>query len=217
LPRRKRSTRRPSLAQSRDETSAANARTCIAGGGENPPAGLIRLCLAPDGVVTPDLGAKLGGRGAWISADRAAIERAASKGLFARAFKRPATAPADLARIIEAGLERRALDALGLARRTGMAVAGFDQVKAALTKESVAALIAAADAGVDGQSKLARIGRGLPRIVGFTSSDLSAALGKDGVVHAALLAGPAATRFLVEVTRLQGFRPGLIETMETAS
>ncbi len=97
-----------------------------------------------------------------------------------------------------------------------MAVAGFDQVKAALTTGNAAVLIAAADAGADGQAKLARIGRGLPRVVGFASSDLSAALGKDFVVHAALLAGPAATRFLTEATRLQGFRPGLIETRETA-
>ncbi len=166
--------------------------------------------------MTPDLGAKLGGRGAWISADPAAIERAAAKGLFARAFKRAATAPADLARVIETGLERRALDALGLARRTGEAVAGFDQVKAALTKGNVAALLSAADAGADGQAKLARIARGLPRIVGIASADLSAALGKDHVIHAAVLTGAAATRFLTEATRLQGFRPGLIEAIETA-
>lgn len=166
--------------------------------------------------MTPDLGAKLGGRGAWVSAERAMLERAIEKGLFARAFKSAAETPAGLIAAVEAGLERRALDALGLARRTGEAVAGFDQVKAALTKDHVAALIAAADAGADGQAKLARIARGLPRIVGFPSTVLSAALGKAGVVHAALIKGAAATRFLTEARRLQGFRPGLIE-MDAAS
>ncbi len=167
--------------------------------------------------MTPDLGAKLGGRGAWVSADRALIERAIAKGLFARAFKRPAIAPESLIATIETGLERRALDALGLARRTGEAVTGFDQVKGALAKGNVAALIAAADAGADGQGKLARIARGSPRIVGFSSTVLSAALGKDGVVHAALLKGAAATRFLTEARRLEGFRPGLIEIDATAA
>lgn len=206
--------RRPSLAKAHDEVLEGNLRTCIAGGGEHPPAGLIRLCLSPEGVVTPDLGAKLGGRGAWISADRDAIERAAAKGLFARAFKRPATAPEGLAGLIEAGLEKRALGALGLARRTGEAVAGFDQVKAVLEKGRALVLIAAADAGADGQSKLARIARSLPRVTGFPSAALSAALGKEKVMHAALIKGPAATRFLTETIRLQGFRPGLIETAE---
>lgn len=167
--------------------------------------------------MTPDLGAKLGGRGAWVSADRALLERAIAKGLFARAFKGAAQTPAGLIQTLEAGLERRSLDALGLARRTGEAVAGFDQVKAALTKGNVAALIAAADAGADGQAKLARIARGLPRIVGFPSTVLSAALGKDGVIHAALIKGAAATRFLTEARRLAGFQPGLIETDATSA
>lgn len=140
-----------------------------------------------------------------------------SKGLFARAFKGAATAPPDLAAIIEAGLERRALNALGLARRTGEAVTGFDQVKAALDKGKAAVLIAASDAGADGQAKLARTGRGLPRVTGFSSAVLSSALGKEGVVHAALLKGASAARFLVEATRLQGFRPGLVELAAAAS
>lgn len=205
------------LANGRDDDLEGNLRTCIAGGGEHPPAGLIRLCLSPDGIVTPDLGDKLGGRGAWISADRDLINRAVSKGLFARAFKRAASAPADLAAIVESGLERRALDALGLARRTGEAVAGFDQVKAVLDKGKVAVLVAASDAGADGQGKLARAGRGLPRVTGFSTAVLSAALGKDRVVHAALLKGAAAARFLAETKRLQGFRPGLVEPAEAAS
>ncbi len=106
---------------------------------------------------------------------------------------------------------------MGLARRTGEAVTGFDQVKDALDKGKAAILIAAADAGADGQGRLARAGRGLPRVTGFSSAVLSAALGKDGVVHAALLKGAGAQRFLTEAKRLQGFRPGLIDTAEAAS
>ncbi len=167
--------------------------------------------------MTPDLGAKLGGRGAWVSADRGSLEKAISKGLFARAFKRAATAPQGLAATVEAGLERRTLNALGLARRTGEAVVGFDQVRGALTKGNVAVLIAAADAGADGQGKLRRIARGLPRLVGFPSPVLSTALGKPGVIHAAIIKGAAAARFLTEARKLEGFRPGLFETDETSA
>ena len=206
--------RRPSLAHARDECRDGNVRTCIAGGGENPPAGLIRFCLSPEGVVTPDLAGRLGGRGAWVSADRAALEKSIARGLFARAFKRAVETSPGLLATVEAGLERRALDAIGLARRTGKAIIGFDKVRGALSTGDIAALIAAADAGADGQGKLARLARGLPRIVGFPSAVLSAALGKEGVVHAALVQGAAATRVMTETKRLAGFRPGMIVTDE---
>jgi ribosomal protein L7Ae-like RNA K-turn-binding protein len=130
--------------------------------------------------------------------------------LFARAFKAAATAPENLVETVEAGLEKRALDALGLARRTGDAVLGFDQVKKALAGGRVAVLVSAADAADDGCEKLsrlgARMGKDLPLRRGFTSSALSAAFGKDGVKHAALLKGAAADRFVREAGRLDGFR-----------
>ena len=69
-------------------------RKCILSGVHGDPVRLIRLALAPDGVVWPDLAAKLPGRGAWIGVDRAALETAIAKGRLkgavARAFKAPA-------------------------------------------------------------------------------------------------------------------------------
>lgn len=203
MPRRKppRRRRRP-LVKTPNEASGDRTRTCIAGGGAAPPAGLIRFALSPDGVVTPDLGERLGGRGAWVSADRAALEKAVSKGLFARAFKCEAKTPAGLVETVSLGLERRALDALGLARRVGDAVLGFDQVKKALAEKKAAVLLSAADAADDGRLKLSRIGEGTYQYRGFTSATLSAAFGKEGVRHAALRRGAAATRFKREAERL---------------
>lgn len=131
-----------------------------------------------------------------------------SKGLFARAFKQAAAAPDSLVEDVEAGLEKRALDALGLARRTGEAVLGFDQVKEALTKGKAAILLSASDAADDGREKLSRLGKELFQHKGFTSAALSAAFGKDGVKHAALLKGAGADRFRREAARLEGLRAG---------
>ncbi len=158
--------------------------------------------------MTPDLSEKLGGRGAWVSADRQALRRAVSKGLFARAFRAPATAPDDLAEAVEAGLVKRTLDALGLARRTGEAAAGFDQVKDALSRGRAAVLISALDAADDGREKLARLPDRVYQNRAFSSAELSSALGKDGVRHAAIFKGAAADRFVREATRLDGFRAG---------
>ena len=198
------------LAKSRNEASEGRTRTCIAGGGETPPTGLIRFALSPDGIVTPDLAEKLGGRGAWVSADRALLSRAVSKGLFARAFKVAAAAPEGLIESIEAGLEKRALDALGLARRTGEAVLGFDQVKEALAKGKASVLLSASDAADDGREKLSRLGKELFQHRGLSSAAMSAAFGREGVKHAALLKGAAADRFRREAERLDGVRAAAI-------
>lgn len=158
--------------------------------------------------MTPDLAERLGGRGAWVCADRALIARAVAKGLFARAFKKAATAPEGLLDSIEAALERRALDALGLARRAGEAVLGFDQVKEALVKGKASVLLSASDAADDGREKLSRLGREIFQYRGLSSAAMSAAFGRDGVRHAALLKGAAADRFKREAMRLDGVRAG---------
>ncbi|MGA9412636.1 MAG: DUF448 domain-containing protein, partial [Roseobacter sp.] len=59
-------------------------RKCIASGEVHPKYGLIRFVVGPEGQVVPDILGKLPGRGIYVAADRAAIDKAASKGLFAR-------------------------------------------------------------------------------------------------------------------------------------
>ena len=58
---------------------------------------LIRFVPAPDGSVAPDLARKLPGRGLWVAADRASIETAVKKNLFARSAKAPLKPAPDLA------------------------------------------------------------------------------------------------------------------------
>jgi uncharacterized protein len=61
-------------------------RRCIVSHESLADAKLIRFALAPDGSVVPDVAAKLPGRGAWVRADRASVDAAARKQVFARAF-----------------------------------------------------------------------------------------------------------------------------------
>lgn len=162
--------------------------------------------LGPDGVVAPDFTGKLPGRGAWVTASRPALDAALKKGAFARAFKTGAKAPDGLADMVEAGLLKLALSALGMARKTGDVLIGFDQVKAALKEKNIAALIAASDGAEDGRRKLKALAKDAALIEAFDGRELSAALGRDGVVHAALKAGAGAARFLRAARRLEGFR-----------
>ncbi len=192
-------------------TSALNKddpriRKCIATGETSSPNGFVRFVLSPDGAVAPDFSGKLPGRGAWVSANRTALETAIKKGGFARSFKETASITPDLGDAVERGLAKLALSALGMARRTGAVFIGFDQVKAALKDKSASVLIAASDGAEDGRRKLKALARDKAPVELFTGAELSAALGRDGVVHAALKSGAGADRFLIAAQRLEGFR-----------
>lgn len=170
---------------------------------------LIRFVAGPDGAVAPDLGRKLPGRGMWVEASRASIDSAVKKNLFSRSAKAALKPPADLAERVEAQLVRRCLDQLGLARREGVLISGFEKSAAAVRSGKAAWLIEARDGAADGRGKLLALARHqTTRICGtFGVDDLSLALGLENAIHAVLLAGGRADRWGQEASRLAGFRP----------
>jgi predicted RNA-binding protein YlxR (DUF448 family) len=193
----------------------ARERRDIVSGEVREEAGLIRFVAGPDGVVVPDLARKLPGRGIWVAADRASVETAAKKGLFARAAKAKLSAPAGLADQVEILLKRRVLSALGLARKAGDLTSGFEKVSSAIRSGKAAWLIEASDGAADGRRKLwaqARKQSPPPGLIGvFTAQELGLALGGENVIHTAFLAGRAADRWAQDVQRLSGFSPLLPE------
>ena len=123
----------------------APERRCIATGVSEGTAGLIRFVLDPEGGLTPDLAERLPGRGAWLSATRDAAALAAKKRLFSRGFKQPVEVSDDLPDQLEALLAKRLIEAISLTRKAGLAVSGFEKVKARLKQGGVGALLAASD------------------------------------------------------------------------
>jgi len=194
-------------------------RKCILTGTHDARDNLIRLAIAPDGTVMPDLRAKAPGRGAWIGVDRAALEAAMAKGklkgALARAFKDgTVTIPADLADRIEDGLRRAALDRLGLEARAGALLTGSDRIAEAARRGQLHLLLHAADASEDGNRKLdqaLRVGldaegsslRGV--VIPAERTILSMALGRDNVVHIGLTAPASAARVADALSRWCGF------------
>jgi len=195
-------------ARSRNRAGGEGApqRRCIASRESGPTDRLIRFVLGPDAQVVPDLAAKLPGRGVWVTADRALVEKAVAKKLFSRAFKAQAAAPADLADRLEALLAGRLIDLIGLARRAGQAVTGFEKVRAKLKDGSAGALVQASDGAQDGKTKVARLAREVPKIEVLNSKELGLAFGRDFAIHAALDRGGIADRVIAEATRLGGLR-----------
>lgn len=190
----------------------SRTRRCIVSGEILPEGRLLRFVAGPDGEIVPDIEAKLPGRGLWVSAERKAVEYAVSKGLFARAAGERVRADAGLASRAETRLVERMLDHLGLGRRAGELILGFDQVERAIRSLAApAVIIEASDAASDGGRKLqaaARAGGIVPFVIGaLSSAELSLALGRSNVVHAALKSGRIAERLVFDAGRLNGFRP----------
>jgi len=157
-------------------------------------------------MIVPDIAERLPGRGLWLTARGDIVSMAANKRLFARAARGAVTVEADLPRRIEALLARRAGEIIGLARRAGLAVAGFVKVRALLQERTSGVLIAAADGAADGRGKLRSLAPDLPLVECLTAAELGHAFGRDSIVHAALKAGALADALVIETGRLAGFR-----------
>ena len=187
-----------------DKETDGPERRCIVTGDVQPRRGLIRFVVGPEGMVVPDLAEKLPGRGLWVSADRAVMEKAA-KSAFSRAAKTTVTVPPDLADLIEAALAKRVVELVSLARKSGRAVCGFEKVKGWLADGKAKVLLQASDGSDRGKGKLWTPPGG--RWFGnLTSSELGLAFGRDSVIHAALAAGGLAERVVEEAAKLAGFR-----------
>ncbi|WP_167851018.1 RNA-binding protein [Tabrizicola caldifontis] len=181
-------------------------RRCIASGESQPKAGLIRFCVGPDGVLVPDVLGRLPGRGLYVSADRALIEKAAGKGLFARAARQPVKVPDGLTDLVERLVAQRVVELLSMARKAGAAVTGYEKVKDWLVKGQAATLIQASDGSERGKTKL-HAPDGAGGFIGcLTAGEIGLAFGRERAIHAALAAGGLRTRVVEEAARLTGLR-----------
>lgn len=193
------------------DTPDGPVRQCAATRDRLPQAEMIRFARAPDGTVTPDLAARLPGRGVWLKADRAALDLAEAKGAFARGFKAQATSPPALADLIEGLLIKQLQGTLGLAKKAGQVVLGFDQVRAALRSKPPGVLLQAADGAEDSRKKVYFLAKGIYETVevscGLTSTELGMAFGRSDVIHALLESGAFSSKWMADYNRLIGFRP----------
>jgi predicted RNA-binding protein YlxR (DUF448 family) len=170
-------------------------RRCIVTGEIRDRGALLRFVVGPDGAIVPDIEARLPGRGLWLTPRRDIVERAVAKRIFARAARRSVSASPELADRIESLLARRCYDAIGLARRAGLAVAGFERVGDAVRRGQVGLLLVA-------------LGRGVPSARVLTAAELGGAFGRERTVHGAIADGPLCRRLLLDLTRLVGLRAG---------
>jgi len=184
-------------------------RRCIVSGSSGDARALIRFVVGPEAQIVPDLAGKLPGRGIWVSADRATLEQAEKKKAFARAARQAVSVPEGLADMVEALLLRRVIDLISLARKSGLALAGYEKCRDLALKDEMAILIQAHDGSTRGKTKL-RPPDGPDSYIGWLSAqELGLAFGREHVIHASLRAGGLSKAVVEEATRLKGLRTGI--------
>jgi predicted RNA-binding protein YlxR (DUF448 family) len=209
------------------EPETGPLRRCIITRERLPKERMIRFVVGPDRLIVPDLAARLPGRGIWLSASRDVLEfdgvqeerRQKDKQqqgnqrhlarAFARAARGPVILPPDLCVLLQTALVRRIGESLGLARRAGQAVAGFEKAREALRTGRYRLVLQASDGSVAERSRfLSGFGPDVTSIDPLSGEALGRVFGRDYVVHVAIAPGKLAESLVVEAGRLAGLKNG---------
>lgn len=200
------------------DLSSLPERMCIVTREVRSPEELIRFVAGPDGKVYPDLKRKLPGRGCWVTAERALIEKAIAKKAFARALKTDAKASEDLLLLVDQLVDQQLTGMMNMARKAGQFISGAMKVDAAVRSGQALAVFHASDAAADGVRKLDQArkawsyGSGaedqIPAFRFFTASEMDGLLGENAFIHACALAGQAGEGVVKRAKLLERYRYG---------
>tara|TARA_B100000886_G_scaffold21612_1_gene13742 strand:+ start:16992 stop:17627 length:636 start_codon:yes stop_codon:yes gene_type:complete len=167
---------------------------------------LIRFVLSPEKTIVPDPWERLPGRGLWLEARRDIVETACDIKAFDRVMKQEVSVSSALADMVEQLLLRRCIELIGLARRAGNAVAGFEKTRTSIVNGKAVLAIVAID-GAKGSKKKLLSGRlNFPVIDVFLRRELGCVFDRDNVVFVALSNLGLAMKLQIETYKLAGFR-----------
>jgi uncharacterized protein len=211
LHRRRRKTTEAAEQLADDEPETGPLRRCIVTRERLPKERMIRFVVGPDRALVPDLAATLPGRGIWLSASGDVLETARAQGglgrAFARAARGPVMVPPDLPAVLETALVRRIGELLGLARRAGQAVAGFEKAREWMRTGRGRLVLQALDGSAAERARfIAGVGEAVLVLNPLPASALGRVFGRDHVVHVAIAPGRLGERLATEAARLEGLR-----------
>lgn len=207
-----------------EEPETGPLRRCAVTRERLPKERMIRFVVGPGRELAPDLAGRLPGRGIWLSARRDVLEtgrrperpdagiapRGSPKlaGFFARAARGPVTLPDDLPGVLRIGLERRIGELLGLARRAGQAVSGFEKAREWIKAGRAGLIVQASDGSPAERARCvppetaARLG--LAVVTPLDATTLGLVFGRERAVHVAVAQGKLAVALGHEARRLAG-------------
>jgi uncharacterized protein len=199
-------------------TEEKNGRMCIVTRESGDLDELIRFVAGPDGTVVPDLKRQLPGRGCWVKLDRATVDKAVAKKLFARALKADVKAADDLGELVERLLKMQLAGMMHMARKASQFINGSSKVDGAIRSGGAIAVYHAADAADDGVRKVDQARKAwhlgmeteaeIPSSRPFTEAEMEELMGQNAFIHACALAGQAGEGVVKRANLLERYRNG---------
>jgi predicted RNA-binding protein YlxR (DUF448 family) len=207
--------------QSDDEPMSE--RMCIVTRQTRPAEELIRFVAGPDGVVVPDLKRALPGRGCSVTADRASVDMAVKKQLFARALKTGAKALPELGAQVDRLLVMQLTGMMNMARKAGQFISGTMKVDNAVRSGEALAVFHATDAAEDGVRKVSQARKAfmhmaeedeeIPAFRLLSFEEMQELMGDNAFIHAVALAGQAGEGVVKRARLLETYRGGSATSM----
>jgi predicted RNA-binding protein YlxR (DUF448 family) len=193
-----------------------NDRMCIVTRESGDADSLIRFVAGPDGSIVADLKRQLPGRGCWVKAERALVDKAVARKLFARALKVDVKADPGLGGEVDRLLVLQLAGMMNLARKAGQFITGASKVDQAVRSLEALAVFHATDAAADGVRKIDQARKAtsfvrsdeqeIPSFRFFSEAEMEGLLGQNAFIHAAALAGQAGEGVVKRAIMLEIYR-----------
>jgi predicted RNA-binding protein YlxR (DUF448 family)/ribosomal protein L30E len=193
----------PLSAEAPEEPETGPHRRCLVTRASLARETMLRFVVGPGNEIVFDALATLPGRGLWLSADANVVEQAIKRGAFARAAKTSVKLPPDLRSRIEFLIRSRLTDLLGLARRSGNAISGFEKAREWLVSGRAGLIVQAADGSPEERARFVG-GSKIPVVTASSAAALGKIFGRDHAVHVAIASGRLARMIEIEAARLAG-------------
>jgi predicted RNA-binding protein YlxR (DUF448 family) len=201
-----------------DQDELMNERMCIVTRETLPADEMIRFVAGPDGSVVPDLKRVLPGRGCSVKAERALIEKAVQKNIYARALKKDVKPSPELAAQVDRLLVTSMTGMMNMARKAAQFVSGSTKVDSAVRSGGALAVFHATDAAPDGVRKVSQARRAwqmimdepeeVPAFQLLSYEEMQELMGDNAFIHAVALAGQAGEGVVKRAKLLESYRGG---------
>ncbi len=178
-------------------------RRCLVTREPVPREQALRFVVGPGNRLVFDASATLPGRGLWLSARADVLNQAVRRGVFARAARAQVVLAPDLPGEVRAVLARRVAELLGLARRGGGAISGFEKAREWLQSGRAGLVVQASDGSPEERVRFLG-GRDVPAVAVLDAATLGKVFGRDHIVHVVIAPGRLARMIEIEARRLQG-------------
>ncbi len=178
-------------------------RTCIVTREKIDPKKAIRLCVMPNGALFADLKGNFPAHGYWIIPQGKNFIQLFSQPKRFRQIKGAVRPSEDFVSQLQMQLKNRILQQIGLAKRAGQLIFGFEKVKIWLKENKAALAIVAKDGS---QAEIERLGlsaRNITMVQILEKEELGKALGRDKVVHIVLRETPLTENIKNDLYRYQ--------------